>query len=112
MATADDFRRAALALEGTVEAPHMDRRAFKVARTYATLAADGLSANFKFSLDEQELKCLINPGAFAPVPKGWGRMGWTTGILSELTSEELQAALQIAWQHALPRKRAPARRRS
>lgn len=107
MATADDFRRIALALDGTVEAPHMDRRAFKIARTYATLAADGLSANFKFSPDEQELKCLVNAQAFAPVPKGWGRMGWTTGLLAALSEEELAAALETAWRHALPRKPKP-----
>ncbi len=111
MATADDFRRMALELEGTTEAPHMDRRAFKVARTYATLAADGLSANFKFSPDEQELKCVVAPEAFSPVPKGWGRMGWTTGRLACLSQEELAAALKTAWLHALPAKRAAARRK-
>jgi len=30
MATARDFRRIALSLDGTVEAPHFDRTAFKV----------------------------------------------------------------------------------
>ena len=39
MATENDFRRSALALEGTIEAPHFDRTAFKAARIYATLAA-------------------------------------------------------------------------
>ena len=53
MATADDLRRIALSLEGTVEAPHMNRTAFKVARIYATLPPDGLSANIMLSLDEQ-----------------------------------------------------------
>jgi hypothetical protein len=41
MAKAADLRRIALALAGTVEAPHFDRAAFKVARIYVTLAADG-----------------------------------------------------------------------
>ena len=36
--TAADFRRIALSLDGTSEAPHFDRQAFKV-RIYATLAA-------------------------------------------------------------------------
>jgi len=40
MATVQDFRRVALALDGTIEAPHFDRTAFKVRRIYATLAAD------------------------------------------------------------------------
>ena len=45
MATARDLRRLALALDGTSEAPHFDRRAFRVKRIYATLAADELTAN-------------------------------------------------------------------
>jgi len=35
MATGKDLRRMALSLEGTVNAPHFDRTAFKVARTYS-----------------------------------------------------------------------------
>ena len=69
MATATDLRRIALSLGGTTEAPHFDRIAFRVARIYATLAADRLSANLKFSPDEQEFKCMLAPDAFAPVPK-------------------------------------------
>src|SRR5262245_9230817 len=45
MATAYDLRRIAMSLDGTVEAPHFDRVAFKVARIYATLPPDGLTAN-------------------------------------------------------------------
>lgn len=44
MANAKDLRRMALALEGTTEAPHFDRAAFKVTRIYVTLAADGRTA--------------------------------------------------------------------
>lgn len=107
MATADEFIAIAMALEGTVSAPHMGRTAFKVRRIYATLAADGLSANLKLRPDEQELKCLTHPAAFRPVQGGWGRMGWTAATLAELTPDELRAALETAWAHAVPRK--PAR---
>ena len=100
MATADDLRRLALALEGTNEAPHFDRAAFKVARIYATLAADRRSANFRFTPDEQEFKCMMAPEAFAPVPNAWGRQGWTTADLSKLSSAELEDALRSAWTHA------------
>jgi len=41
MTSSSDFRAIALSLVGTTEAPHFDRAAFKVARIYATLAADG-----------------------------------------------------------------------
>jgi len=107
MATGDDLRRRALALEGTVETPHFDRAAFKVARIYVTLAADGLSANFMFTPDEQALKCLTAPDGFAPVPNAWGTKGATTATLSQLTAAELDSALRTAWTRALPKKKPP-----
>ena len=104
MAMAKDLRRLALALEGTSEAPHFDRAAFKVARIYVTLAADGRTANFKFTPDEQEFKCMMAPEAFAPVPNAWGRQGWTTATLSKLGQAELKSALETAWAHAVAKK--------
>ena len=105
MATAADLRRIALSLAGTIEAPHFDRAAFTVARIYVTLAADGRTANFKFTPDEQELKCLLAAEAFAPVPNAWGQQGWTTAKLSSLSAADLKAALETAWRHAVPKKR-------
>jgi hypothetical protein len=108
MATAADLRRLALALEGTSEAPHFDRAAFRVARIYVTLAADGRTANFRFTPDEQEIKCLMLPEAFAPVSNAWGRQGWTTATLARLTGSDLAAALETAWRHALPARKGKA----
>ena len=108
MATDEDLRRIALSLDGTVEAPHFDRMAFKVARIYATLAADRRTANFNFTPDEQQLKCMMLPEAFSPVPNAWGRQGWTTADLSRLGEEDLESALRMAWERAQSRK--PARR--
>ena len=109
MATAADLRRIALSLEGTTEAPHFDRTAFKVARIYVTLASDRRSANFMFAPDQQALKCAVAPEAFSPVPNAWGRKGATTGILAKLTVAELRDALEIAWRRALPKKGAKRR---
>jgi hypothetical protein len=105
MATADVFRRLALALKGTTEAPHFDRTAFRVARTYATLAPDGATANVKLTPEEQELKCLLLPDAFAPVPNRWGAQGWTIVRLAALDPPDLAAAVELAWRHAQPRRR-------
>jgi hypothetical protein len=104
MATAKELRRIALSLEGTTEAAHFDRAAFKVARIYVTLAADGKTANFKFTLDEQEFKCMLAPDAFVQIPNAWGKQGWTTATLSKLTAKELKDALQMAWVHAVKEK--------
>jgi hypothetical protein len=105
MATAKDLRRIELSLAGTTEAPHFDRMAFKVARIYATLAADGLTANLMFTPDEQDLKCLVAPEAFARIANAWGRKGATTATLAELTVPELANAIGMAWSHALPKQR-------
>jgi hypothetical protein len=104
MATGKDLRRMALALPGASAAPHFDRTAFRAARIFVTLAADGRSANFKFAPDEQEFKCLPAPEAFAPVPGGWGRMGWTTATLAKLSAAELKSAVEMAYAHAQPKK--------
>ena len=109
MATRQELLAVALSLQGTTEAPHFDRTAFKVARIYATLSADGRSANIKLLPEEQEFKCMMAPGAFAPVAGGWGRQGWTTVTLAKIGVAELTDALTLAWRHALPR---PTRRRT
>jgi hypothetical protein len=91
MATEKDLRRLALALDGTAEAQHFDR-----------------TANFKFTPDEQALKCTVAPEALAPVPSAWGQQGWTTATLSALSTGELKAALETAYAHALAKpKRRP-----
>lgn len=98
MADAADFRRLALGFKGTCAEPHMDRTAFRVVRTYATLAPDGLTANLKLTPDEQHSRCLLAPDAFSPVSGGWGKQGWTTARLANLSEEDLAAALLLAWQ--------------
>ena len=97
MATSEDLRGMALSLQGTVEAPHFDRAAFRAARIYVTLAPDGRTANFKFTPDEQEFKCMLAPDAFSPVPNAWGRQGRTAADLSKLGEAELRSALETAW---------------
>lgn len=105
MATADDLRRIALSLEGTQEAPHFDRAAFKAVRIYATLPPDGLTANLKLTPEEQEFKCLLAPDAFRQIPNAWGRQGWTTLTLSALGEAELRNALEMAWKHGAEKKK-------
>jgi len=104
MSSAKDLRRIALSLEGTTEAPHFDRVAFKVARIYVTLAADGRTANFMFTPDEQEFKCMVAPDAFVPVPNAWGKKGATIATLSKLKPAELKTALEMAWAYARSKK--------
>ncbi len=109
MATANDLRRIALSLEGTTEAPHFERTAFKAGRIYATLAPDGRTANIRFSPEEQEFKCMLAPQAFAPIPNAWGKQGWTVATLAALSAAELKEVLEAAWRRAQPKT--PSRKR-
>lgn len=101
MADGADLRRMALALPGTTEAPHFDRAAFKADRIFVTLDAAGRTANFKFTPDEQEFKCQLAPEVFTPIDNGWGRQGWTTATLAAASLDDLQAALKMAYAHAV-----------
>jgi hypothetical protein len=104
MATAADLRRMALALEGTTEAPHFDRTAFRTRRIYVTLAADGATANVMFTPEQQSFKCMMLPEVFFPVPNAWGARGATTCTLARASEAELADALRLAWGNA-PAKR-------
>lgn len=101
MADGADLRRLALALPGTTEAPHFDRAAFKADRIFATLDSGERTASFKFTPDEQEFKCQLAPEIFKPIDNDWGRQGWTTAILAAAGQEDLQAALEMAYAHAV-----------
>jgi len=107
MSNAADFARLALTLPGVEDYPHFDRRVFRARVTVTTLAPDGLTANLKFSPDEQMLKCAVAPDAFAPLDNAWGRRGWTRATLAALSEAELAAAMETAWHRAsTPKKRA------
>lgn len=101
MADGADLRRLALALPGATEAPHFDRAAFRADRIFVTLDSSERTANFKFTLDEQEFKCQLAPEIFRPIDNGWGRQGWTMAILAAATPDDLQAALEMAYAHAV-----------
>ncbi len=100
MASAGDVREIALSLEGTAEAPHLNRTAYRARRIYVTVAADRLSANLALTPNEQEMKCLMLPEAFSPVPNKWGQRGWTTVDLGRIGKDELRAAIEMAYEHA------------
>jgi hypothetical protein len=111
MAHADDFRSICLALEGTTEVPHFERKAFKVKKIYATLAADGKSGNIMLSPDEQLLAMTLVPDGFIPLPNAWGRKGATMAVFEKLNIRALGTALELAWRHAAVAKaRRPKRR--
>lgn len=100
MVSAARFRAIALGFEGALEVPHMERAAFRTKRRiFATLPQDGESANLLLDQEVQAAVCESLPKAFAPVPGGWGRMGYTTVSLRTVSEKDLVRVLEVA--HAL-----------
>lgn len=102
--TADDLARLSLRLEGTTEAPHFGRRAFRTRSIYATLAPGGQTATVKLDRAQQEHWCALLPHALSPVPNKWGIQGWTQLHLDELAEEDLSLLLRLAWFRSAKRK--------
>ena len=92
-----ELRTLALALDGALEVPHFERRAFKVRRIFASLAPDEETANLFLTPLEQEHWCGLLPLAYAPVANKWGARGWTQVTLPQIDMDSLDPALRCAW---------------
>jgi len=105
MAGADDFRRIALAFPGAEEKAHMGHPDFRVGgKIFATLHGAGKGTGTVMLLPEQqELAIAAEPAAFKPAAGAWGRGGSTVVVLSQVSDDWLERAIEWAW-----RKRAPA----
>lgn len=114
----DQFRKLALSLPNTSEAPHFDKAAFRTPkRSFATLAADALTVNLKLEPEHQAALVEARPDAFEIIPGGWGRQGWTTLTLAKISVAEAKTVLVDAHATAsadIARKapRAPANKRA
>ena len=90
-------RKLLLRFDNVSEAPHFDRVAFRTPRRiFATLSGDGRDVNFMFGPLAQETFCEMAPGALAPVPGGWGRMGATRCDLKKVDEAIFVAAAEAA----------------
>lgn len=102
----DVLRELAMSLPGVTEVPHMERRAFRTPRKmFVTVPPDGETANLLFDAATQAAWCEEAPTAFAPVPGGWGRMGYTTVTLANVTLADLETA--VAQAHELASQPVP-----
>ena len=112
MATADDFRRLALDLDGAEERSHMGAPDFRVGgRIFATLAHEAQGyGNLMLTPEVQALFVGEAADVFEPIAGGWGRMGMTHVRLQAADEETLAGALHTAWKLRVE-KNAKARRR-
>ena len=80
----------AMALPDTSDAAHFDRTAFRTPqRIFATMPADGRTANLKLPAATQLRVVRDHPDAFEAIAGGWGRQGWTTVTLASVDKATL-----------------------
>ena len=99
MATADDFRRIALAFPGAEEGSHMGHADFRVGgKIFATLGSPDEAWGMASLMPEQQDDFMtMAPEAFKPAAGAWGRGGSTLVRLEAASEELLEAALSSAW---------------
>ena len=106
--SADRARELARGFPDVAEAPHWHRLAFRTPRKiFATLDAETRDLNLMFNPDLRDFYCEQAPGAFSPVPGGWGRRGATCCKLETVEEATLASALQAAYLLAAPRPMRP-----
>jgi hypothetical protein len=96
--TPADFRRLALALEGSEEGSHMGTADFRVGgRIFATLGSQQLGyGNLMLTPELQAEFVAERPDLFLPIAGGWGRMGNTHIRLAEANEDVLAGSLHAA----------------
>jgi hypothetical protein len=104
------FRKLALALDGVVERPHMDRAAFRTSRKiFATLGADRRVNMIVDPADRREALIESFPDTFFSLG-GWTRLGYIAIDLAKVDETLLRELLTDAWRGALKRTARRARR--
>jgi hypothetical protein len=99
MATAEQFRRIALAFAGAEERAHMGHPDFRVGgKIFATLGApDERHGMVGLMPEQQEDFMIMAPAAFRPAVGAWGRAGSTMVLLDAVSEDVLENALAAAW---------------
>jgi hypothetical protein len=97
--TADDFRRLALELDGTVERAHMNHPDFRAhGRIFATLHTNDTMGMVRVTPSEQRELMREHPAVFEPSSGAWGRQGCTNVRLAAADERTMRAALILAWE--------------
>jgi hypothetical protein len=96
--TADDFRKMALEIPGTVEQSHMNHPDFRLhGKIYASLGAPDVEWGMvKLTPEQQTAYVEKSPKAFKPCNGAWGRQGCTNVLLKSATATTLRSALVAA----------------
>jgi hypothetical protein len=99
MPTASDVRNIALALAGVSEVDHWGRPGYRTSkRIFAVMRPDGLYLH----LPEERKQFLFEAAPDVFVKFMWGKTANVIVQIAKVLSEELEALIREAWQHATP----------
>jgi hypothetical protein len=114
--TPDDFRQAALTLEGAVEASHMNHPDFRVnGKIFASLGyPDKTWGVLMLTPDQQHGLCAAYPETFTPLNNSWGSKGATWVRLATADPAAVDEGLAVAWRNKMtaPPQKQPSPARS
>lgn len=112
MITSAAFRKVALALPDTSEAPHFELASFRAGgKIFSTLSEKLARAMVKLTPDQQELLTQAEPKIFERIPNAWGDKGATWLHLKAADKATVQSALKTAHANVTAKKPAKAKRR-
>lgn len=98
MITINTFRKLALSLPETIEAPHFEKTSFRVRnKIFATYDKSNLRACVKLSESDQDVFCKIEKSVIYPVNNKWGKQGWTIIEMAEVEKELFKDILTTAY---------------
>jgi YjbR protein len=104
--TPDDFREMALAMNGAVERSHMNHPDFRAnGRIFASIMPGERKGTLKLTPEEQLVLMRQHRTTFSPAAGAWGRQGWTHVEFAEADEGAVRAAMLLAWQSVVERKK-------
>jgi len=99
-----EFNALAISLPEVSIESHFEKVSFRVKKKiFTTLNEKENWATLKFTPEEQEMFCKINPESIFPVPNKWGKMGWTHLIYEKLKEEIVSELLKAAYCNIAPK---------
>ncbi len=105
MVTIPMFRKMALSFSEAVELPHFENASFRVAKKiFATLSEKNRRACVKLSQVDQSVFSAFDKTIIYPVPKKWGKQGWTFVELRKVRKDMLKDILTTAYCLVAPRR--------
>lgn len=108
MVTPAQFRKLALAMPDSIEAPHFELTSFRSGgKIFATMSEKDARVMVKLTLEQQEMMTAAEPTIFQRIPNAWGDKGATWMHLKHADKATAESALKTSFANLnAPKKKA------